>query len=147
MKYHVIGGCNKSVLQMKLTRAEFSNTLSNQRCRDCECIVYGEIGARAAAVSRGELIEAREGETMRLTRDGAEVIRKRQEPLPKLLTIEYDPSHILRDGIGQHGSDFMQYFAYVLYGMAADAQHGATQCTAYLKWAEGIERLIKETEI
>lgn len=143
--FHIQNGCHFSKNgNLTLTRAEFNNTLSDQRCRTCKRMTYGEVAARAAAVSRGELIEAREGETMRLTRGGAEVIRKRPEPLPKLLTIEYDPSHILRNGIGQRGSDFMQYFAYMLYGMAADAKNGATQCTAYLKWAEGIEQLIKE---
>lgn len=69
---------------------------------------------------------------------------KPQPALPELLTIEYNPSRMLRAGIGQHGTDFMQYFAYVLYGMAADAQNGTTQCSAYLKWAQGIEQLIKE---
>lgn len=142
MKYHVEGGCCRATVTLRLSRAEFNNTLSSQRCRTCECLIYGEVVARAAAVSRGELIEVREGETMRLTRGTEEVIKK--QPLPKLLTIEYDPSRMLRDGIEQRGSDFMQYFAYVLYGMAADAKNGATQCTAYLKWAEGIEQLIKE---
>lgn len=69
-----------------------------------------------------------------------------QTTMPDLLTIEYNPSRMLRTGIAQHGSDFMQYFAYVLYGMAADVNHGTTQCSAYLKWARGIEALIKETE-
>jgi hypothetical protein len=63
---------------------------------------------------------------------------------PDLLTIEYNPSRMLRSGIAQHGSDFMQYFAYVLYGMAANAENGTTQCSAYLRWAQGIEQLIKE---
>lgn len=66
--------------------------------------------------------------------------------MPDLLTIEYNLSRMLRTGIGQHGSNFMQYFAYVLYGMAAEAENGSTQCSAYLKWAQGIEALIKETE-
>lgn len=93
-KYHVYSGCKRNVSEARLTRSEFVNTLSSQRCRKCERIAFGEVAARAAAVSRGEMIEAREGETMRLTRNGAEVIRNEPpEPITRWRVVSYFGHH------------------------------------------------------
>lgn len=75
MKYHVENGCTRNYASARLTRAQFINTLSSQRCAVCERIAFGGSVHRANLVARGEMIEARPGETLRLTRGGAEVVR------------------------------------------------------------------------
>jgi hypothetical protein len=76
MKYHIERGCMRSYDSARLTRAQFVNTLSSQRCQTCERMAFGGSVHRAMLVERGAMIEAKEGETMRLTSGGAAIIRK-----------------------------------------------------------------------
>lgn len=76
MKYHVENGCARNYESSRLSRAQFVNTLSSQRCGVCERMAFGGSVHRANLVAAGEMIEAREGETMRLSHNGAEIIRK-----------------------------------------------------------------------